>query len=422
VTEKAAGNTRRRPSQDVSLSGRLLPYLWLVAGLDMTLTGLTTTAGRWYLLAPGLISIVVSAAIWRLDWKTVPAGLVRAMPYVGVPMFGVIGVGAPQSDRALIGIVAIAAMFTGVALELLDLALVGILCAIALVIPQLLQYPVTTAVWHTLELWIIMAACGLGLHWLRAQMDETAAETARAMAASSRSQRTAFEAQRQADADRAEVAAAELTQRQALQCRVNAQAATLAQTATTVRSRTGTMAAASGQMLDALSELARTSQITDQITGSVTARAQDASRVMAALTRSSAEIMAASDVIQAIAEQTNLLALNATIESARAGDAGRGFAVVANEVKDLARQSGKNADTIATTLSRVQEHISAASQRVQQITDSMGELASHNGTLAAAVERQSSSVRQVSSRIQETAADITEMADGISALEQIAHL
>ena len=80
VTEKAAANLRRRPSQDVSLSGRLLPYQWLVAGPDMTLTGLTTTAGRWYLLAPGLISIVVSAAIWRLDWKTVPAGLVRAMP------------------------------------------------------------------------------------------------------------------------------------------------------------------------------------------------------------------------------------------------------------------------------------------------------------------------------------------------------
>jgi Methyl-accepting chemotaxis protein (MCP) signalling domain len=220
------------------------------------------------------MSIVVSAAIWRLDWKTVPAGLVRAMPYVGVPMFGVIGVGAPQGDRALIGIVAIAAMFTGVALELLDLALVGILCAIALVIPQLQQYPVSTAVWHALELWII-------------------------------------------------------------------------------------------------------------------------------------------------AEQTNLLALNATIESARAGDAGRGFAVVASEVKDLARQSGKNADTIASTLSRVQEQISSASQRVQQITDSRAELASHNGTLAAAVERQSSSVRHVSSRIRETAVDISEMADGISALELI---
>jgi methyl-accepting chemotaxis protein len=143
---------------------------------------------------------------------------------------------------------------------------------------------------------------------------------------------------------------------------------------------------------------------------------------MKALESTSAQIMTASDLIQSIAEQTNLLALNATIESARAGESGKGFAVVANEVKDLARQSGENADSISRTLTEVKAQVGAAVTQVMEITNSMNELSAHHSTLAAAIEEQSAAVAEVTRTVQQTADESQTMASGIRALKQISQV
>ena len=58
------------------------------------------------------------------------------------------------------------------------------------------------------------------------------------------------------------------------------------------------------------------------------------------------EIARMTTIVQSISKQTNLLALNAGIEAARSGENGKGFAVVAEEVKKLAAEVSKTANTI----------------------------------------------------------------------------
>ena len=125
-------------------------------------------------------------------------------------------------------------------------------------------------------------------------------------------------------------------------------------------------------------------------------------------------------VITGIADQTNLLALNAAIEAARAGEVGRGFAVVAEEVRKLAEESARAAQSVngiivelqrgahesikATTEAgrKLVETISQAKQAQTELSSALDEIYKANDSIqniAAVAEEQAASCKEVASAI-----------------------
>lgn len=117
------------------------------------------------------------------------------------------------------------------------------------------------------------------------------------------------------------------------------------------------------------------------------------------LTQSSQGIGDIVKVITSIAEQTNLLALNATIEAARAGEAGKGFAVVANEVKELAKATGKATDEIRHRISAIQSDSESASAAIRDINKIIKDINDTQAVISGAVQEQDSTTNEISKAV-----------------------
>jgi methyl-accepting chemotaxis protein-1 (serine sensor receptor) len=127
---------------------------------------------------------------------------------------------------------------------------------------------------------------------------------------------------------------------------------------------------------------------------------------MGAINASAARIADIIGVIDGIAFQTNILALNAAVEAARAGEQGRGFAVVASEVRNLAQRSAAAAKEIKSLIDDSVQKVHHGSELVDQAGATMGEIVGSinrvtdiMSEIMAASQEQSSGIEEVNRAI-----------------------
>jgi twitching motility protein PilJ len=100
---------------------------------------------------------------------------------------------------------------------------------------------------------------------------------------------------------------------------------------------------------------------------------QETSKRIKRLGESSQEIGEIVELISDITEQTNVLALNAAIQAASAGEAGRGFSVVAEEVQRLAERSGEATKQIGAIVKTIQADTQDAVAAMEKSTQGVVE-------------------------------------------------
>jgi methyl-accepting chemotaxis protein len=183
-----------------------------------------------------------------------------------------------------------------------------------------------------------------------------------------------------------------------------------AQTASSV----GSVASATGELSNTINDITRQVAQSNQIAGQAATQARQTNEQIKGLAIAAEKVGAIVQLINAIAGQTNLLALNATIEAARAGEAGKGFAVVASEVKNLASQTAKATEEIASHVGAIQNETQRSVSAIQSVAAIIEQINQITASVATAVEQQGAATQEIVRSVDQASGGTREVTESIN--------
>ena len=199
-----------------------------------------------------------------------------------------------------------------------------------------------------------------------------------------------------------------------------AQATVVANAAEESSGNVDAVASATEELTMSIREIATQMDQTQQVAIKADQSARRTTTTIGALSEDVAGVSGIIDLINDIASQTNLLALNATIEAARAGDAGKGFAVVASEVKNLASQTAKATEEVASRISKIQNGTKDAVEAINEITAIISQMSGISSAVAAAVAEQDTATGEISRNVEQAASGTRDVSRSIGSVEKSA--
>lgn len=202
----------------------------------------------------------------------------------------------------------------------------------------------------------------------------------------------------------------------------NQRAMTVAAAAEEASAGVQTVASAAEELTASISEISQQVKQSAESTDRAAVDAQRTDSIVRALAEGAERIGNVIELITQIAGKTNMLALNATIEAARAGEAGKAFEVVATEVKNLATQTAKATDEIASQITEIQSATREAVGAIQAITQTINQVAAISSNIAKSIEQQSHATLDISRNVQQTAQATQEVSINIVGVSQAAEV